>query len=277
MALRNTTSVWRKNGDTIAFVPTMGNLHAGHLDLIRHAQALAERVVVSIFVNPMQFNDQSDYDAYPITVTEDKQKLINSRVDCLFQPAAIDIYPNGIEDTIRVEIPGLSDILCGEFRPGHFVGVATVVTKLFNIVMPDIAIFGEKDFQQLILIRRLVAELCLPITIESVATVREQDGLAISSRNRYLSVEQRRMAPLLYQILSRAREQLLEAKDDYSEVEDTAVDRLKKAGFRPEYCAVRRADTLGKPLDKPAANNQDLLILAAAWLGEARLIDNLRI
>ncbi len=262
---------WRMAGERIAFVPTMGNLHRGHLRLIEQAQKHGQRVVVSIFVNPMQFNDQSDFEAYPNTLAQDGEKLSEAGVGALFLPSTEALYPEGHEGQSRVVVPGLSDILCGEHRPGHFVGVATVVAKLFNIVQPDVALFGEKDFQQLMVIRRMVDELCFPIEIIGVLTERESDGLAMSSRNSYLTAEQRQQAPLLYRVLTQAKSQLKLSTQSNETVEMQAIEVLQTGGFKVEYFTVRSA----KDLSKAGVETQDLVIVAAAWLGKARLIDNI--
>ncbi|MBK9131311.1 MAG: pantoate--beta-alanine ligase [Gammaproteobacteria bacterium] len=264
------TGRWRRAGESIAFVPTMGNLHAGHLELVHAARALAGRVVVSVFVNPLQFNDGADLAAYPRTPEEDRALLDAAAVDALFMPAAAEIYPRGMAAATRIEVPGLSTILCGAFRPGHFTGVATVVAALFNLVRPDAAVFGEKDYQQLLVIRRLVEDLHLPLRVVGVATVREEDGLAYSSRNRYLAPAERRRAPELYRALCAVRDEILVGRRDYSALEASALRALEAAGFRPEYLGVRRANDL-----EPAGPaDRDLRVLAAAHLGRARLIDN---
>ncbi len=274
-ALRARIADWRARGQRIALVPTMGNLHAGHLSLVEAAQARAERVVVSIFVNPMQFNDKQDFASYPRTLEDDRRKLEDIPVDLLFLPEQAALYPRGLESSTRVTVPGLSDILCGAFRPGHFAGVTTVVCMLLNIVQPDLAVFGEKDFQQLLLIRRMAHDLHLPVEIVGMPTRREEDGLAMSSRNHYLTPEERRRAPALFQMLSRARETILQHSGacDFRDLEADAMERLRDRGLRPEYFSVRRAAdlALAGPEDK------DLVVLAAAWLGSARLIDNVRV
>ena len=213
--LRGLISEWRNQSARIAFVPTMGNLHAGHAHLMAQAMQRADRVVASIFVNPMQFGANEDFAAYPRTSAVDSTALAEHGVHALFTPAVTEIYPQGTVHTTRIEVAGLSDILCGASRPGHFVGVATVVNKLFNSVQPDIAIFGEKDYQQLLVIRRMVADLCMPLDIVGVPTVREADGLALSSRNGYLTVEQRTNAPRLYQTLRAAHESIVSGVHDY--------------------------------------------------------------
>lgn len=264
---------WRQAGNTVAFVPTMGNLHAGHLELVHAARQRADRVVVSIFVNPLQFNDGNDLAAYPRTPAEDQSLLRDAAVDALFMPEVAAIYPRGMDTAVRIEVPGLSTILCGEFRPGHFSGVATVVAALFNLVQPDAAVFGEKDYQQLLVIRRLVADLHFPLEIVGVPTVREADGLAYSSRNRYLSPQERQRAPALYRVLCGLRDEILAGARDYPALAGACVRQLESTGFSPEYLSVRRADDL-----TPAGSgDRRLRVLAAARLGEARLIDNLSV
>ncbi|MEJ2462172.1 MAG: pantoate--beta-alanine ligase [Candidatus Thiodiazotropha sp.] len=270
-ALRAAIGQWRKEGERIAFVPTMGNLHAGHLDLVQEAARQADRVVVSIFVNPLQFGEGEDFDAYPRTLDEDKQKLMELGADLLFAPTVDTLYPSGQEAQTRVEVPALSDILCGASRPGHFVGVATVVCKLFNMVQPDLAVFGEKDYQQLMVIRRMVADLAMPIRIVGKSTVREPDGLAMSSRNGYLSADQRGAAPLLYRTLQSTAEALRGGDRDYTGLETAAREVLQEAGFRPDYYVIRRAGDLAPP----GQSEDNLVVLAAAYLGTTRLIDNL--
>ncbi|MBK1695002.1 pantoate--beta-alanine ligase [Chromatium weissei] len=270
--LRSKIAKWRFAGERIALVPTMGNLHRGHLALVQAAQQQAQRVVVSIFVNPLQFGANEDLDAYPRTFEQDQQQLAALGCDVLFAPPVFEVYPHGQTAQTRVEVPELSDILCGASRPGHFVGVATVVCKLFNMVQPNVALFGEKDFQQLLVIRRMVADLNLPIDIIGLPTVREADGLALSSRNGYLSTEDRGRASGLYQTLcsvSRA----LQAGTPAAELEQLAIPALRLAGFQPDYVAVRSAATLAPVMP----SDTELVILAAAYLGHTRLIDNLRV
>ena len=268
--LRRQIKTWRRNGETIAFVPTMGNLHQGHLSLVQAAKQRADRVVASIFVNPMQFDDTNDLDAYPRTLEADSAALAGEGVDLLFTPTPAIIYPKGLEQQTFVEVPGISDILCGESRPGHFRGVATVVTKLFNLVQPDIACFGEKDYQQLRVIRLMVEDLSMDIEIVGVPTCRERDGLAMSSRNGYLTDEERSRAPLLAHTMRHLGEQL-SAGDDVDEAIARAVNALNNKGFVTDYIKVRNA------LDLQPARSRDreLVILMAAFLGKARLIDNL--
>jgi pantoate--beta-alanine ligase len=263
---------WHAQGRRVAFVPTMGNLHAGHMSLIEAARQHGDRFVASIFVNPMQFGPNEDYAHYPRTPRADEQLLAAAGCDLMFMPDVVEIYPNGPENAARVEVPVLSHILDGEFRPGHFQGVATVVTKLLNIVEPDAAVFGEKDFQQLTVIRRMGAELCMPVTIIGAATVRESDGLAMSSRNQYLTPTERGIAPLIYRQLQRARTRLLGAATD-AEVEAEGLAALSAAGFRPDYFTVRDA----RDLQPAMPHTRELVVLVAARLGKARLIDNLRV
>lgn len=264
---------WRRAGDTLALVPTMGNLHAGHLALVARAGALASRTVVSIFVNPMQFAAGEDLDRYPRTPEADQRMLAEAGVDVAFMPPVAQMYPNGYADTTRVHVPVLESIYCGEFRPGHFTGVATVVAKLFNLVQPDYAVFGDKDFQQLLLVRRMAADLRFPIEIVGVPTVRDADGLALSSRNNYLDVDERMRAPRLYEVLHELAKQLEAGRADYSALESEAAVALTAAGFNPQYVAICRADDLRQA----ARDDRDLVILAAAWLGKTRLIDHIEV
>jgi pantoate--beta-alanine ligase len=264
---------WKSAGQRIAFVPTMGNLHRGHISLIDAARRSADRFVASIFVNPMQFGPNEDFAHYPRTAQQDAAMLSGAGCDLMFMPDAREIYPDGYQQATRVEVPELSRILCGQFRPGHFEGVATVVAKLFNIVEPHVAVFGEKDFQQLTVIRRLAADMCYPIEIIGAATVRESDGLAMSSRNQYLTAGERRSAPRMHEALQAAVRRILGGEGDLARIERDGVAALAAAGFQPEYFAVRDAATLGAP----AAHAVDLVVLAAGRLGKARLIDNLRV
>jgi pantoate--beta-alanine ligase len=272
-AVREHVNRWRGEGRRIAFVPTMGNLHAGHVSLIEKARQHGDRFVASIFVNPMQFGPNEDFAHYPRTPTQDARMLADAGCDLMFMPDVAEIYPNGSERATRVEVPGLSDILDGEFRPGHFEGVATVVAKLFHIVEPDVAVFGEKDFQQLTIIRRMAADLCMPLTIVGAPTVREPDGLAMSSRNQYLTDEERRKAPIIHQTLVAAVERLRAGDRDFAAIESAGIEALERAGLRTDYFAVRRADDLGAP----DAHTRHLVVLTAARLGRARLIDNLQL
>ncbi len=254
-------------------MPTLGNLHAGHIKLVRHARVIASRVVVSIFVNPMQFGPAEDYESYPLTLGLDKEALMDVDADLLFTPSMHEMYPHGDNKTTRVEVPGLNSILCGEHRPSHFNGVTTVVAKLFSIVQPDIAVFGEKDYQQLVIIRRMAEDLCMPVAIESIETVREADGLAMSSRNNYLDKTQRAQAPALYRVLCEVQRQIEAGETDFAVVEKSAREQLRDAGFKPDYVSIRRQLDLAEPV----AGDTDLIVLAAAGLGPARLIDNVKI
>ncbi len=270
--LRHLLAAWRREGQRIAVVPTMGNLHAGHAHLVKEARQRAERVVVTIFVNPLQFGPREDFDRYPRTPDEDRLLLESLAVDLLFSPAVADMYPRGKESSTLVDVPELSGTLCGQFRPGHFIGVATVVAKLLNLVDADAALFGEKDFQQLAIIRRMAEDLCMPTAIVGIPTIREADGLAMSSRNRYLTPGQRQIAPHLHAALSVAREDLLAGRS-IAAVEAAGAASLVAAGFRPDYFTVRDAATL----QAPVASTMDRVILVAAWLGRARLLDNVRV
>ncbi len=271
-ATRERLDIWRLAGDEISFVPTMGNLHAGHLALVKKAKSLSARVVVSLFVNPLQFDQESDLVAYPRTLESDLEKLLKAGVDAVFTPDVAVLYPAGLENMTKVEVPHLSSILEGAARPGHFTGVSTVVNKLLNIVRPHSAVFGAKDFQQLMVIKRMVADLDMPVEIHSLPTVRDEDGLAMSSRNGYLNENERPLAPRLFATLSGMAEKLCCAKmnSDYSSISTDAFARLKSEGFAPDYVEIRRV----KDLKIPEKGDVELIILAAAWLGKARLIDN---
>lgn len=256
----------------IAFVPTMGNLHEGHLTLVRHAREQADHVVVSIFVNPLQFGPDEDLATYPRTLERDVEQLTAVGADVLFVPGVEVIYPKPQSEQTRVQVPIISDMLCGATRPGHFDGVATVVCKLFNLVRPDVALFGQKDYQQLMVIRRMVEDLALPVQVIGVPTIREADGLAMSSRNGYLDAEQRRQAPALYRILSDMAAQLLAGQSPAKLVE-AGAQAINAAGLNMDYLAIRRQSDLAEPLP----GDEALVILVAAWLGETRLIDNIEI
>lgn len=271
--LRDVLAGWRRDGERIAFVPTMGNLHAGHLSLVTRAREMADRVVVSIFVNPLQFGPGEDLETYPRTPREDAEKLRQAGVDLLFLPLETEIYPRGREGVTFVEVPGISDILCGASRPGHFRGVATVVAKFFNIVQPDVACFGEKDYQQLTVLRRMVADLNIPVEVVGVASAREVDGLAMSSRNGYLTAEERRIAPQLHLCLQGLADRIRSGEREWAQLEQQAAERLAGTGLRPDHVSIRRA----ADLDLPNGADTELVILAAAFLGKVRLIDNLLI
>lgn len=269
--LRDFVHTEKMKGKKIAFVPTMGNLHEGHLSLVKEAKKCADIVICSIFVNPMQFGENEDLDAYPRTLKEDTEALEIERCDLLFAPNAKEVYPNGLGEQTRVDVPNLGEYHCGSSRPGHFIGVATVVAKLFNMVQADIAVFGEKDFQQLAIIKKMASDLCFPIKIIGIPTSREDSGLARSSRNGYLSASEKQTAATLYQVLSSTREALKRGNRDYSALTKQAKHTLIEAGFRPDYYNIANPDTLAPSLD----NDQHFVILAAAYLGNTRLIDNI--
>lgn len=270
-ALRAAIRGWRTQGQTVGFVPTMGNLHAGHLSLVKLAQARTEKVVASIFVNPTQFGPNEDYDRYPRTLTQDQAALAELDCDLLFAPEVPTIYPFGPEQSVTVSVPRISDALEGAHRPGHFDGMATVVCKLFNLVQPDVAVFGQKDFQQLKVIQRMVRDLGLPVKVIAAPILRAEDGLALSSRNQYLSAAERARAPLLHDALEKMRG-LLEQGHPWQAVEQTASTRLQRAGFVPDYVVIRRAEDLAEPEE---GEREGLIALVAAKLGQTRLIDNL--
>ncbi|ELJ4455069.1 TPA: pantoate--beta-alanine ligase [Escherichia coli] len=260
----------RMEGKRVALVPTMGNLHDGHMKLVDEAKARADVVVVSIFVNPMQFDRPEDLARYPRTLQEDCEKLNKRKVDLVFAPSVKEIYPNGTETHTYVDVPGLSTMLEGASRPGHFRGVSTIVSKLFNLVQPDIACFGEKDFQQLALIRKMVADMGFDIEIVGVPIMRAKDGLALSSRNGYLTAEQRKIAPGLYKVLSSIADKLQAGERDLDEIITIAGQELNEKGFRADDIQIRDADTLLEVSE----TSKRVVILVAAWLGDARLIDN---
>lgn len=260
----------RMEGKRVALVPTMGNLHDGHMKLVDEAKARADVVVVSIFVNPMQFDRPEDLARYPRTLQEDCEKLNKRKVDLVFAPSVKEIYPNGTETHTYVDVPWLSTMLEGASRPGHFRGVSTIVSKLFNLVQPDIACFGEKDFQQLALIRKMVADMGFDIEIVGVPIMRAKDGLALSSRNGYLTAEQRKIAPGLYKVLSSIADKLQAGERDLDEIITIAGQELNEKGFRADDIQIRDADTLLEVSE----TSKRAVILVAAWLGDARLIDN---
>ena len=260
----------RMEGKRVALVPTMGNLHDGHMKLVDEAKARADVVVVSIFVNPMQFDRPEDLARYPRTLQEDCEKLNKRKVDLVFAPSVKEIYPNGTETHTYVDVPGLSTMLEGASRPGHFRGVSTIVSKLFNLVQPDVACFGQKDFQQLALIRKMVADMGFDIEIVGVPIMRAKDGLALSSRNGYLTAEQRKIAPGLYKVLSSIADKLQAGERDLDEIITIAGQELNEKGFRADDIQIRDADTLLEVSE----TSKRAVILVAAWLGDARLIDN---
>ena len=272
-AVREHVRRWRSEGCRVAFVPTMGNLLAGHVSLIEAARRHGDRFVASIFVNPMQFGPNEDYAQYPRTPAKDADMLVEAGCNLMFMPDVAQIYPNGSERATRVDVPSLSRVLDGEFRPGHFEGVSTIVAALFHIVEPDVAIFGEKDFQQLTIIRRMVADLCMAVQIVGAPTVRDSDGLAMSSRNQYLTSAERQVAPRIYQTLQAAANRLQAGDAEFSSIERTGVEALAGAGMKPDYFSVRRAHDLGPP----APDTKHLVVLTAARLGKARLIDNIQV
>jgi pantoate--beta-alanine ligase len=270
-ALRAAIRGWRAKGQSVGFVPTMGNLHAGHQSLIKLARERTERVVASVFVNPTQFGPNEDFERYPRTLVQDQAVLAEQDCDLLFAPDVGTMYPYGAEHSVSVRVPRITDTLEGAHRPGHFDGMATVVCKLFNLVQPDLAVFGQKDFQQLKVIERMVRDLSLPVKVVAAPILRADDGLALSSRNQYLSAEERARAPLLHDTLLKMRE-LLNQGHAWQAVEQTAAARLQRAGFVPDYAVVRRAEDLAEPVD---AQRDGLIALVAARLGNTRLIDNL--
>lgn len=271
--LRAAVACARGEGKRIAFVPTMGNLHSGHVALVTKAAQRADFVVASIFVNPLQFGAGEDLDKYPRTLAADQEKLLQAGCHLLFAPSVEEMYPDGMAGQTRVSVPQLSEGLCGASRPGHFEGVATVVSKLFNMVQPDLAVFGQKDYQQLAVIRALVHDLNMPIQIIGEPTVRAEDGLALSSRNGFLSPDQRAVAPVVYRVLSQIAEAIKQGRRDFPALIGEQLKQLEAAGLRPDYLEIRHAKTL-----RPALNeDRDLVILVAAFLGTTRLIDNLHL
>lgn len=272
--LRSIIKPWKSNNVAIGFVPTMGNLHDGHLTLINHAKKEANKVVASIYVNPLQFDRPDDLSRYPRTLQEDLDRLEAEGVDIVFTPSDKMIYPDGIDMSTKVDVPVISSILCGAHRPGHFVGVATVVCKLFNMVMPDIAVFGEKDFQQLMLIRRMTQDLNLHVRVVGAETRRESNGLAMSSRNNYLSEDEKNQAALIYQTLNDVAGKLSAGDRYYPGLERDGKTALESAGFIPDYLSILRKTDLQQP--SPEEPLDELVILCAAILGNARLIDNLQ-
>ena len=269
-AIRDIVGTWRREGRVVSLVPTLGNLHEGHMQLVQLAREHSNRVVVSIFVNPLQFGQNEDYALYPRTLKSDTDKLKQASTDALFCPSDKEIYPNSVEGQTLVSVPTMTDILCGATRPGHFIGVTTIVTKLFHVVQPDKAVFGIKDFQQLAVVKRMVEDLCMPIEIIEAPVARASDGLALSSRNGYLDDQQRTTAPTLYRQLQSVRRKIIGGERRYLLLEGRAKVKLLEAGLRPDYFSVRCARTL-----EPAGeDDRDVVIVAAAYLGQTRLIDN---
>lgn len=271
--LRAAVARARSEGKRIGFVPTMGNLHSGHQALVSKAVQQADFVVASIFVNPLQFGVGEDLDKYPRTLAADQEKLLQAGCNLLFTPNVEEMYPDGMASQTRVSVPHLGDGLCGASRPGHFEGVATVVSKLFNMVQPDVAVFGQKDYQQLAVIRALVHDLNMPIQIIGEATVRAEDGLALSSRNGYLTEHQRAIAPVLYRSLRRIADAIEDSDRDFAKLRAEQIQQIEAAGFRMDYLEIRQ----GQHLRPPTAEDRDLVILVAAYLGTTRLIDNLHL
>ncbi|WNC72759.1 pantoate--beta-alanine ligase [Thalassotalea psychrophila] len=270
--LRQQISVWRRDGLKVAFVPTMGNLHAGHISLVEEAHKHADKIVASIFVNPMQFGANEDIGNYPRTMDDDKQKLIAAKTDLLFTPTPDIIYPKGLDKQTYVEVPNVSDGYCGESRPGHFRGVSTIVCKLFNLVQPDVACFGLKDYQQVQVVQTMVEDLSLPIEIIPVETMREETGLAMSSRNNYLTADEKNIAANLHKALSWLAKQLPISKD-YNALTETAIKSINSSGMRTDYIHICHARTL----NPATTDDKELVILAAAHCGKARLIDNIQV
>src|SRR5690554_6003832 len=271
--LRAIVRSYRDQGKRVGLVPTMGSLHDGHLALVRRALEAADVVVTSIFVNPMQFGAGEDLDAYPRTLTDDQRRLGAEGNTLLFAPPVSEVYPDGLAHQTRIVVPEVSDGHCGASRPGHFEGVATVVSMLFNMVQPDIAVFGEKDFQQLAVIRKMARDLMMPIEIIGAPTIREDDGLAKSSRNGYLSDQERAIAPVVYKTLTSVASHLAQGRSDFNTLEQEAKEALANAGLRPDYFNIVNSLTL-----KPAAEaDRELTLLVAAFLGTTRLIDNISV
>lgn len=274
--VRERVAAWRASGERVALVPTMGNLHAGHSSLIELAAEHAERTVVSIFVNPTQFGPKEDIDSYPRTPDEDETILRSQdRTDLLFVPGVEDIYPHGTERSVSVQLPPIADELCGRSRPGHFNGVASVVLRFLNIVTPDVLVVGRKDYQQMVLIARMIEDLQIDVELVSGDTVRETDGLAMSSRNRYLTAKERDSAPALRATLEALAEEVRKGGADFSEGRDAALETLTESGFRPDYLELR--DAVDLSVAAPTDAERGRVLMAAAWLGRARLIDNVSI
>jgi len=262
---------WRHNDEHVALVPTMGSLHTGHLSLVELAREHAERVIVSIFVNPTQFGESEDFDEYPRSLELDKRRLKTTAADLIFAPDVATVYPFGTENATIVSVPGLTENFCGASRPGHFDGVTSVVARLFALVQPDVAVFGQKDYQQQLVIRHMAEDMNLPVSIITAETIREEDGLAMSSRNAYLSDEERSVAPVLFETLSSVGEELQNGRRNFADLESKAAKELRDAGFVVDYFAIRRAQSL----EVPDRDCDELVVLVAAELGAARLIDNI--
>ena len=267
--IRAQTQQWHQQEESVAVVPTMGHLHAGHVSLIEIAKTRAKHIVVTIFVNPLQFDQADDLARYPRSLDADIDKLQNLNIDAVFTPQTSDLYPEGLDAAPRIHIPQLEQQFCGRFRPGHFAGVCTVVAKLFNLITPDVAVFGNKDYQQLLIIKQMVQALNFKVAILAGDTQREPDGLALSSRNTHLNTEQRALAPMLYQVLSEIPANF--QFEQVSMLEESSMQRLEKAGFRCDYLAIRDADNL----QAIGQNTTNIVVIVAAWLGSTRLIDNI--
>ena len=270
--LRQILKTARSQGKSIALVPTMGNLHEGHLQLVRQARDRYDFIVCSIFVNPLQFGENEDLDAYPRTLEADRESLRSEKCDCLFLPSVKEVYGDGLEQQTSIKVPGLTENFCGSSRPGHFEGVATVVTKLFNIVQPDAAFFGLKDYQQFLVIRKLTQDLMLEIAIHGIETFREESGLAMSSRNNYLSEQQREQAASLYRCLHSCAEKIRQGNTEFKQLEKAAKKELQQASLKPDYFQICDGDTL----QAASVDTRHIAILAAIFIGESRLIDNIR-
>ncbi|MDM3871357.1 pantoate--beta-alanine ligase [Porticoccus sp. W117] len=271
--IRDAVSASRRDGKRIGFVPTMGNLHEGHLQLVRLARETCDVVVVSIFVNPLQFGLNEDWETYPRTLQSDAEKLESVGCDYLFHPTEGEIYPNGMADQTRVVVPTMTDILCGASRPGHFEGVTTVVSKLFHIVQPDEAVFGIKDYQQLAVIRRMTEDLCIPVEVIAAPIARDHDGLALSSRNSFISEDERPKADVLYRTLCWVKEQITAGERDFMRLQDEANQRIEAEGFRPDYLEICHAKTL----EPAACDDTEIVVLGAMYARNARLIDNVTV
>jgi pantoate--beta-alanine ligase len=268
-SVRERVAEWQAAGDKIALVQTMGCLHKGHLALIAEGRHRAKRLVLSVFVNPLQFGPQEDYGRYPRTIEHDKELAGDAGADLLFAPTTFEIFPAGFERSTRVDVPELSRILEGQAQPGHFEGVATITAKFLQIVQPDVAVLGEKDYQHLVIARRLVADLCMPVEIAAVPVVRDHDGLAFGARNRFLAPRERKLAPRLYEALKHAKRRLGEGERDFGALQEAGYRELERAGFMPEYFSIRQAGDL-LPL---RFESRDVVVLAAAKLGSTRLVD----
>jgi len=271
--LRQYIQHWKDHKRSIAFVPTMGNLHQGHLSLIEKGQSLCDKSICSIFVNPMQFGPNEDFNHYPRTLNRDIELLESVGCDLVYMPTASELYPQGLENISQIIVTDLTESFEGAHRPGHFTGVATIVAKLFNIVKPNISVFGKKDYQQYCVIRKMTRDLNLDVEIIGQETSREPSGLATSSRNQYLDEKQKSKAALIYQTLRDAADKIIKGENDFAIIEKNAIDSLNQAGFETDYFSVCNADTL-----KPATNeNRKLVVLVATRLGDTRLLDNIEI